>query len=264
MSIHRVVLERLNEPSGGPICLPREHYDGFLARHYTWMCGGHAKAVGRQQSVLSELGLRPTGSGRALDLGCGSGFQTLALAHMGFQVTALDISRELLAELAVHCGQLPVTLVEGDIRDAVALAPPGFAAAVCMGDTLTHLPSQESVVQILADLSRLLAKGGNLVLTFRDLASESKGSTRFVSLRTDDDRIASCILEYEEKTAIVHDFVHFRYGNVWQLRRSSYRKLRLSHEWVIGRLEACGFSVQHAEKGEQMSVIAAMLDEPMP
>jgi SAM-dependent methyltransferase len=262
MSISQVTLNRPNDLSGRAIKAANEYYDDFLADHYSWMAGGHTKAVASQQSILIELGLQPTGSGSALDLGCGPGFQSLALARMGFQVTALDTSRKLLAELVMHCGQRAVTPVKGDIRDAIALVPPGFAAAVCMGDTLTHLPSQESVARIFADLSRLLAKGGSLVLSFRDLTTELKGTERFIPVRNDADRIATCFLEYEAKAVIVHDLIHVHRGASWQLHTNSYRKLRLSPGWVIGCLEACGFTVRRSKKIDQMSVIAAVLNEP--
>jgi SAM-dependent methyltransferase len=236
-----------------------EHYDTLLADHYTWMAGGHAEMVAGQRRILTELGLLATGSDRALDLGCGSGFQSVALAQLGFQVTALDFSRKLLGELVSRQGQLSVTALEGDIRDVASLVAPGFAVAVCMGDTLTHLPSRESMIQMLANVSHLLDKGGALVLSFRDLTVELTGTERFIPVRSDFNRIMTCFLEYEPDAVLVHDLVHVRDGKNWTLHKSSYRKLRVSLAWVVERLKDHGFIVYRAEIIDGMSVVAAVL-----
>jgi len=66
----------------------QEHYDDLLAEHYTWMLGDDIEQAARGQRILlDQLGDPPAGhAGRsvAVDVGCGSGAQTLALADMGF------------------------------------------------------------------------------------------------------------------------------------------------------------------------------------
>ena len=78
----------------------REHYDGVLAEHYTRMLGDFEAKVTEQRALLERLGVsaRPSG-GLAVDLGCGSGVQSVALARLGFRVLAIDFSQRLLAEL---------------------------------------------------------------------------------------------------------------------------------------------------------------------
>ena len=55
----------------------------MLARHYSWMFGDYGQQVAAQQKLFDDLKLRPRSGKRALDLGCGSGFQSSALARMG-------------------------------------------------------------------------------------------------------------------------------------------------------------------------------------
>ena len=87
---------------------PKTHYEKLLAQYYTWMFGvSFADKVAEQQALLQRiLGPAPVSGGTrgaALDLGCGPGFQSLALAELGFApVIALDTSAALLAELRAH------------------------------------------------------------------------------------------------------------------------------------------------------------------
>jgi predicted RNA methylase len=63
-----------------------DHYDRLLAAHYTWMLGGDITALATDQAhLLSDLGVRAGLRGAlAVDLGCGPGTQSLALAELGF------------------------------------------------------------------------------------------------------------------------------------------------------------------------------------
>ncbi|MGH9069903.1 MAG: class I SAM-dependent methyltransferase [Acidimicrobiales bacterium] len=91
--------------------------------------------------------------GLAVDLGCGSGAQTLALADLGFDpVVAVDTDPTLLAELGFHCADRPaVRAVETDALSSIdGLRSGSVAAVVCMGDTLLHLPSSEAVNEMFA------------------------------------------------------------------------------------------------------------------
>src|SRR5690606_20914581 len=174
-----------------------DHYDRLLAEHYTWMSGDFAEKVSEQRALLSSLGLPRSGSRRALDLGSGPGFQSIALAEIGYEVTALDTSRKLLAELTDRKGSLPIAAVEADIAAGLPMIEPGVEVALCMGDTLTHLSSKDDVLRLFTEVHRLLAPGGRFVLGFRDLTAELRGTDRFIPVRSDSHRIMTCFLEYE-------------------------------------------------------------------
>ncbi|WP_225834173.1 bifunctional 2-polyprenyl-6-hydroxyphenol methylase/3-demethylubiquinol 3-O-methyltransferase UbiG [Streptomyces sp. NK08204] len=229
-----------------------DHYDRMLAEHYTWMLGGdvHEVAV-RQAATLAELGLTGTADGGpAIDLGCGSGAQTLALVRLGFpSVIAVDTSRRLLDELVTHTQDAAVVRpVHGDIRTVLPeAAEPGTAAAVvCMGDTLPHLPSKADVPVLLGHISRALASGGHLVVTYRDLTTELHGTDRFIPVRGSDDRLLTCFLEYrDEDTVMVHDLLHTRTDGSWQQQAGSYPKLRIASSWLVEQCRAAGLEVRH-------------------
>lgn len=233
-----------------------EHYDRLLAEHYSWMLGPFADRVAEQRDLLSGLGLAPGETGRALDLGCGSGIQSVALAQLGFDVTAVDTSRKLLDELDAAKDGLPITTMVGDI-EALPDFGTAFDAIVCMGDTLTHLSNVAAVERLFDAVTGLLSPGGRLVLTFRDLTAELAGTDRFIPVRSDSDRIMTCFLEYEPETVVVHDLVHVRQGEGWDLNKSSYRKLRLSPDWVRDQLTRRGFRLLPGGAAGRMMVVAA-------
>jgi SAM-dependent methyltransferase len=241
----------------------REHYDTLLAEHYSRLFGDFEAKVDEQRWLLERLGVtaRPR-QGLALDLGCGSGFQTVALARLGFRVLAIDWSRRLLAELRDRTRGLPVDAIAGDIRDVARLVPAGIDVAVCMGDTLSHLERETDLARMFAGVARGLVVGGRLVLTFRDLSGELRGLDRVIPLHASDDLIATCFLEYEPSTVKVHDLIWVKQPAGWRLEKGVYRKLRLAPRRVAARLEAAGFAVERREAPAGMVALVAVLTRP--
>lgn len=228
------------------------HYRDLLASHYTWMLGGDIERVAAQdRQLLERLGVSTSSGGEvAVDLGCGPGPQTLALADMGFgAVVGVDASRELLDELArLAHSRSAVRTHHGDLLDALpeVAAPGSVAVIVCMRDTLLHLPSLEAVDLLLARVTSALTAGGTLVLTYRDLTHELAGTDRFLPVRSDPDRIMLCALDYDSQdTVTVNDLVYVRAGEGWELHKSSYPKLRIAPDVLARRLEARGLAVTH-------------------
>jgi SAM-dependent methyltransferase len=194
----------------------------------------------------------------AVDLGSGPGFQTIALAELGFSpVIAIDTSSELLDELRSHAGSLPIQTEKADLRDLSATVPGGHAAViVCMGDTLTHLPNERDVSALFCGVFDALVPGGRFVITFRDLTTELQGTDRFILVRSSDERIMTCFLEYENpEYVVVHDLVHTRNGLEWSLSKSSYRKLRLSVDWLVQELGGAGLEVVSRGPAGRMEAI---------
>jgi len=228
-----------------------EHYQNLLSAHYTWMFGlPFEQKMQEQKAILSEAikasKNRPSKQ-LAVDLGSGPGFQTVALAELGFSpVIAIDSSLELLDELRSQAKGLPVEIKHFDLRELPKIVQSGEAAAVvCMGDTLTHLPSKSDVSGLFENVFNALCLGGLFIVTYRDLTPELNGADRFISVRSDDMTIMTCFLEYANpETVVVHDLVHTRQADGWRLKTSSYRKLRLGIDWILQELTAAGFIIQ--------------------
>ncbi len=95
---------------------------------------------------------------RALDAGCGNGFQTALLERLGYDTHGVDIARRLLAvaRRRLSSPTLAVASVEAlPHRDA------SFDAAACCGSTLSFVDDPAAALQ---ELARVLKPGARLVL----------------------------------------------------------------------------------------------------
>ena len=218
-----------------------EHYSRVLADVYSWMYGGWDAALARYTEFFAARGITPRGSSRAIDLGAGCGFQAIPLARAGFSVTAIDLDRKLLAELERHLDGEDIETVCADIVDFRRHSPKSAELIVCMVDTLLHLGSQAAVAELAADVFAALEPGGVFIATFRDFTVESKELERFIPVRSDDNIIFTCFLEFEPDTVKVHDLVYRRGAGRWDITKSFYRKLRLPTDWVVMTLRDAGF-----------------------
>jgi 2-polyprenyl-3-methyl-5-hydroxy-6-metoxy-1,4-benzoquinol methylase len=213
------------------------------------MVGDLEAASARADAELDAIGLPTMATGTAVDLGAGFGMHSLPLARRGYRVIAIDTCEPLLQELRSRAGALLIGTVNADLLDLRAHVGEPAAVILCMGDTLTHLPDVASVERLFAAVAAALSPGGLFVATFRDYVSTPlQADARFILVRSDENRILTCFLEYSRDTVRVHDVLHERVASNWQLRLGSYSKLRLAPEAVVKALSSLGFSV-HREAG---------------
>jgi SAM-dependent methyltransferase len=235
-----------------------DHYNKLLARHYTWMHGDYDSKVREYQFLFEQTGILPRSGDKALDLGSGSGFQSLALTDLGFKVLSVDTSETLLRELRDRRQGRRIRPVLGDIRDQGTYATEGpFEVAVCMGDTLSHLRSYGEIETLFGDVLGVLEGGGALVLEFRDATRELEGVHRAIPLRMDDERIMATFLEYEADRINVHDMVFVRGADGWTMHKSAYAKLRLGEEKVLNLLGRTGFRLVSSEENRGFVTVVA-------
>ncbi len=229
------------------------HYARHLARVYTWMFGDFERMVHAQKEFFEQHSVFPRASRVALDLGCGSGFQSVALSRLGFSVVAVDTSPELLDELKTR--EAAVQTFQRDLRDLSFARDLRPELIVCMGDTLTHLDSLDEVRSIVQQSYELLQPGGKLILTFRDLSNAPRELDRFILVRAEAKRILTCFLEDEGEKVRVFDLLHEKTGETWTLTKSFYRKIKLPLDQVKAALLASGFSAETGGLKNGMSAV---------
>jgi SAM-dependent methyltransferase len=115
--------------------------------------------------------------GRALDLAAGEGRNSLWLATLGWQVTAVDFSRVALDRGRTLAERLPaavasrLTWVEGDVRDHVP--EPGAHDLVLV--VYLHLPAEQRRT-VLRQAADALAPGGTLLVVGHDTTNLTEGT----------------------------------------------------------------------------------------
>lgn len=223
-----------------------EHYEEVLAGHYSWLYGGLETKIEEQRQFFEQYGIQSAEGHVAVDLGCGSGFQSIPLAQLGFRVIALDLSPTLLSELAAHKHNLPIETHLDNLLHFPRYLQRDATLCVCMGDTLTHLDSRDTIAKLFQQVSDHLERGGTFMVTFRDLSVELTELDRFLPLRSDPERIFTCYLEYEPEHVKVHDLVYQRIDQQWILHKSFYRKCRVPFAWAQEELRRIGFALSLA------------------
>lgn len=239
----------------------REHYDRLLGPVYGWMIGDGDKVRERATQELQIAGIS-LGEGLALDLGTGNGLYAIPLAELGYRVVAIDTCQALLDELKQSAGLLDITTVRDKLETFREHCPSAPAVVVCMGDTLTHLPSRKAVTILFSDIADALAPGGIFVTTFRNyVTTVLEGTARFIPVKSDAERVMTCFLEYGQDMVMVHDIFHTSTASGWQMSVSAYPKIRLDPAWVATELERLGLQVFSAPDQRGMVRITARKPE---
>jgi SAM-dependent methyltransferase len=157
----------------------REHeYDAFKAGIYD----GYFTGVEGDVPFYVEEAQRTLGAdageagGAVLELGCGTGRITFALAQAGFMVVGLDNSQSMLDNAYTKSTTLPpeqrarVTLVAGDMRKLTLKQR--FPLILIPYRAFMHLLTPQDQIQALLSMRTHLTSGGRLILNLYDPTTE--------------------------------------------------------------------------------------------
>lgn len=130
-----------------------------------WDPGGpqkplHALNPARLGYVAARVPLR---GAAVLDVGCGGGLLSEALAKEGAEVTAIDLAPELVKVARLHGLEsgVQVDYRVQSVEDLAAERPAAFDAVTCM-EMLEHVPDPASILRACA---ALLKPGGRLFVS---------------------------------------------------------------------------------------------------
>jgi 2-polyprenyl-6-hydroxyphenyl methylase / 3-demethylubiquinone-9 3-methyltransferase len=100
---------------------------------------------------------------RVLDVGCGGGILSEAMARRGAQVTGIDLAPQTIEVAELHAleGQLTIRYVREAAEAHAAHSAGAYDAVTCM-EMLEHVPEPESVLHAMHELVR---PGGDIFVS---------------------------------------------------------------------------------------------------
>ncbi|PWU55908.1 class I SAM-dependent methyltransferase [Micromonospora globispora] len=187
---------------------------------------------------------------RVLDLGCGTGRLTLALAAAGHTVTGVDPARASLDAARAKPAADRVTWIEGTSR---VLPDRAFDVAVLTSHVAQEIRADDKWARTLADLRRALVPGGRLAFDSRDPAARRwerwnpRDSRRRLALP--DGRVVDAWTEVTEVRDGLVSFVHhYVFPGADELLSSGTLRFRTEEE-LRASLAAAGFTVDRIHGG---------------
>lgn len=148
-----------------PLALDEEYHD-WLSKHYD-LVQDWGKRLGKELPELVEL-FRKEKVRSVLDVGCGTGEHSIALAKEGFQVLGLEGSNLMYQAAVSKQNTLPkaiaknITFANGSYKHILGKQKQEFDAAIFMGNALPHIVNDyEDAIKAVANS---LGKNGVVVL----------------------------------------------------------------------------------------------------
>jgi ubiquinone/menaquinone biosynthesis C-methylase UbiE len=102
----------------------------------------------------------------AIDAGCGTGFHSLLLSHLGVNVVAADLSKEMLhiteRNAKKYC--TPLTIVQSSFQELSQNIPQPVDAVFCLGNSFPHCLSKKEQQRAIQNFFSVLKPNGVLIL----------------------------------------------------------------------------------------------------
>ncbi|MGC4744325.1 class I SAM-dependent methyltransferase [Micromonospora sp. DT201] len=197
------------------------------------------------QAVVDE-----TPAARVLDLGCGTGRLTVALAGAGHTVTGVDPASASLTVARARPGGERVTWIEGT---SALLPSQAFDVAVLTSHVAQFFVDDAEWARTLGDLRRALAPGGRLVFDARDPADRRwerwnpVDSQRRITL-PDGGEVRAWTKVTGVRDGVVDFTHHYHFADGGELLSSATLRFRTEDE-LRDSLTRAGFTVDRIHGG---------------
>ena len=200
----------------------------------------YAAVVDFYWQILNQEGLQPR---TAVDLACGTGSVAMLLAQKGLQVTAVDMSEEMLcvASQKAQDVQNPPRFVCQSLQKL--RLPRGVDLAVCALDSLDYIIDPNDCAEAIKRIYRVLNPGGCFIF---DVNTPEKLQAMDGQVFLDEDEDVYCVWrgEFDEQTNICSYGMDLfqRAGQLWQRSFEEHQEYAYSAVQLVGYLKAAGFT----------------------
>jgi SAM-dependent methyltransferase len=188
---------------------------------------------------------------RILDIACGSGRHSIALAENTHSVTGFDNSQSMIVAaraLAKEKG-VAVDFFKADMLDFSQNVDTRFNLAICLGNSLALLPSFEDVIQVIEQVYAELNEDGVFIFQVLNFEEILKSGFKFFPMKTGrtktgQDVIFSRFFDHslsdDRSLLVLTSYVKTNGDWVTHVRQTPV--LHLHHNWIIKALNDTGFS----------------------
>jgi len=190
--------------------------------------------------ILKREGLSPR---TAVDLACGTGSVALRLAKRGVQVTAVDMSWEMLMVAQQKAAEADVYPQFACQKLQDLQLPRGVDLAVCALDSMDYILDPNDCRKAIRRVYKALNPGGCFIF---DVNTPEKLRAMDGQVFLDEDDDVYCVWrgEFDEETNICSYGMDLfqRQGQVWHRSFEEHREYAYSAEQLITYLRQAGFT----------------------
>lgn len=104
--------------------------------------------------------------GAILDLAAGTGNHSIALAKLGYEVTATDLDENMVNKIneKARIEQVSINALVVAMEDIDRLNEQQYSSIICVGNSLVHLQSLAEVEKAIVQMQNLLEPNGKLII----------------------------------------------------------------------------------------------------
>ena len=200
----------------------------------------YAAVVNFYRQILEKENIQPR---TAVDLACGTGSVAALLAKSGMEVTAVDMSEDMLCQASFKAMEegLPIRFVCQRLEQLHL--PRGVDLAVCALDSLDYITEPEKCKEAIKRVYKALNPGGCFIF---DVNTPEKLKAMDGQVFLDEDEDVYCVWrgEFHEETNICTYAMDLfqRAGEGWQRSFEEHREYAYSKEQLTEYLRSAGFT----------------------
>lgn len=140
------------------------------------------------------------GPKKILDLACGTGIPTILFARRGYQVTGIERSEEMLAVLKEKIDDLPIKIINADIR--CFSVPEPADAAISLYDSINYLLTEEDLIRCFLCVYKALVPEGIMVFDMNTVYGLEKQWGNQTFTRENEELVSIWQCHFDPKTMI--------------------------------------------------------------
>ena len=200
----------------------------------------YEKIVAFYHEILEKENIKPR---TVADLACGTGSVALILARMGYSVTAVDMSEEMLTVAAQKALEAALSVQFTCQKLQNLQLPRAVDVAVCALDGLDYILNPKDCAQAIRRVYKALNPGGVFIF---DVNTPEKLRAMDGQIFLDEDDDVYCVWrgEFDEESNICSYGMDLfqRNGNSWHRSFEEHREYAYAEAQLIAYLKAAGFT----------------------